>query len=71
MNGVSRATVSRLAEQLGYTETQVMHYALKRLAKEVLPSYELDDGELSAAQLKAIKRLEPQGRVRSVKSSLF
>ena len=70
-NGVSRATLARLAETLGFTETQVMHYALKRLAAEVLPAYEPDDGELTPEQLDAIRQAEPQGRVRSVSSSLF
>ena len=71
VNGVSRRTLARLAKYFGYTETQVMHYALKQLAKEVLPSYETDDGEITAQQLQAIKTAEPQGRVKSVKSSLF
>jgi hypothetical protein len=70
-NGISRATLARLAETLGFTETQVMHYALKRLAVEVLPAYEADDGELTPEQLDAIRQAEPQGRVRSVSSSLF
>ena len=70
-NGISRATLARLAECLGFTETQVMHYALKKLAAEVLPAYEADDGELTPEQLAAIKQAEPQGRVKSVSSSLF
>lgn len=71
-SGVSRSTVEKLAELLGFTgETQVIHYALRKLAKEVLPSYEADDGELSHEQLLAIKQAIPQGRAKSVKSSLF
>ena len=70
-NGVSRATVEKLAHQLGFTETQVIHYALKKLAIEMLPAYAADDGELSTKQLAAIHKAEPQGRVKSVKSSLF
>ena len=35
------------------------------------PAYEPDDGPLTAKQIKATKKLEPQGRGRSVKSSLF
>lgn len=35
------------------------------------PAYEADDGPLTAKQLKAIKKLEPQGRMKSVRSSLF
>lgn len=71
-NGISRSTVEKLAESLGFTgETQVIHYALCKLAKEVLPGYEADDGELTAAQLAAIRKAAPQGRARSVKSSLL
>ena len=71
-NGISRSTVEKLAELLGFTgETQVIHYALRKLAKEVLPAYEADDGELSAAQLAAIRNATPQGQATSVKSSLF
>lgn len=70
-NGISRSTVEKLAEYLGFTgETQVIHYALRKLAKEVLPAYEADDGELTPSQLAAIRKATPPGRVRSVKSSL-
>ena len=71
-NGISRSTVEKLAEYLGFTgETQVIHYALRKLAKEVLPAYEADDGELTPMQLAAIRKAIPQGRAKSVKSSLF
>lgn len=71
-NGISRSTVEKLAEYLGFTgETQVIHYALRKLAKEVLPAYEADDGELTPKQLAAIRKAIPQGREKSVKSSLF
>jgi len=71
-NGISRSTVEKLAEYLGFTgETQVIHYALRKLAKEVLPAYEADDGELKPAQLAAIRKAIPQGHAKSVKSSLF
>lgn len=61
--GVSRKTAVRLAKTLGLTETQAIHLALANLAKETLPNYEADEGPLTAAQLRAIKRLEPQGRL--------
>ena len=70
-NSISRSTVKRLAEYLGFTEAQVIHYALRKLAKEVLPAYEADDGELTPAQLAAIRKATLQGSVKSVKSSLF
>jgi hypothetical protein len=70
-NGVSRATMAQLADHLGFNETQVMHFALKRLAQEVLPAYERDEGPVSAATLKALKKREPQGRRKIVASSLI
>ena len=68
--GVTRDTVKKLAEQLGFNETQTVHYALARLAKEILPKYEPDDGPLTERQLDAIRRAVPQKKARSVKSSL-
>ncbi len=54
---VSRATLARLAKQLGYArEAEVLHYAVRKLADEVLPHYEADDGPLTAKQIAAIKK---------------
>ncbi len=44
---------------------------LKKLAAEAKPAYEPDDGPLTAKQIKAIKKLVPQGRGMLVTSSLF
>ena len=69
---VSRNTVKLLALRLGLKgDADVLHYAVKKLAKEVLPAYEKDDGLLTRKQLAAIKKAVPQGRVRRVSSSLF
>jgi CHAD domain-containing protein len=69
---VSRATLTRLAKQLGYErESDVLHYAVRTLADEVLPTYEPDDGPLTAKQMAAIKKVSPQGKLLSVCSSLF
>ncbi len=70
-NGVSRKTLTRLAKTLGVSETQVMHYALKKLAREMLPAYEPDEGDLTTKAIAAIKARVPQGRTKAVKSSLF
>jgi hypothetical protein len=43
----------------------------EKLAAEVLLDYQADDSELSSAQLAAIRNAEPQGKARSVKSSVF
>jgi len=69
--GVSRKTAKRLAARLGVDETQAIHQALHELAVRVLPQYEHDDGPLSAAQVRQIKKLVPQGTARSVRSSLI
>lgn len=53
--GVTRKTVKAIAARLGVPETQVVHLALAKLAEETLPSYEPDDGALTAAQMKAVK----------------
>lgn len=69
--GVTRDTAKRLAEQLGVDETQAIHRALRELAVKVLPQYEVDDGPLTATQLRQIKKRVPQGSKRSVRSTLF
>ena len=54
---VSRATLTKLARQLGYKrESEVLHYAVRKLASEVLPAYEADDGPLTAKQMAAIRK---------------
>ena len=68
--GVSRKTATRLAQTLGLSETQVIHVALARFARQTLPQYEPDDGPLTTEQKKAIERLQPPGRMK-VKASLF
>ena len=68
--GVSRETATRLAQTLGLSETQVIHVALAKFARQALPQYEADNGQLTAAQEKAIERLQPRGRMK-VKASLF
>jgi phosphoenolpyruvate carboxylase len=69
--GISRETARRLAQQLGVDETQAIHRALHDLAIKILPQYEADDGPLTASQLRQIKKRVPQGRKRSLRSSLF
>jgi hypothetical protein len=69
--GVTRDTAKRLAERMGVDETQAIHLALHELATRLLPQYEADDGPLSAAQLRQIRKAVPQGSKRSVRSSLF
>ncbi len=69
--GVSRDTARRLAAQLGVDETQTIHLALHEMAVKLLPQYEADDGPLTAAQFRQVKKRAPQAKKRSVRSSLF
>jgi len=68
--GVTRETAKHLAEILGVDETQAIHQALHELAIKLLPQYEADDGPLTVAQVRQIKKLVTQGTKRSVRSSL-
>ena len=72
--GVTRETLQALSAELDMTETMVVHLAISRFAREVLPAYEADNGPLTPAYLswlreKAGSRL-PRGKVVS-KKSLF
>ncbi len=73
-SGVARETAKRLAARLGLDETGAIHLALQQLAVKVLPQYQADDGPLSAAQLRRIKKLapkKPERAAQSVRLSLF
>ena len=69
--GVTRDTAKRLAEHLGVDETQAIHLALHDMAVKLLPQYEADEGPLTATQMRQIRKRVPQGKKRSVRSSLF
>jgi hypothetical protein len=72
--GVTRDTVKAMAAQFDLSETEVVHMALSRMAKDELPTYEADDGPLSAGDLKALAKIAdaalPKGKVVR-KQSLF
>ena len=69
--GVTRNTAKRLADRLGVDETQAIHLALHHMAISLLPQYEADDGSLTAGQIRQIKKRAPQGKKKSVRSSLL
>ena len=69
--GVTRDTAKRLAECLGVDETQAIHLALHHMAVRLLPQYEADAGPLTAAQVRQVKKRAPQGKKKSVRTSLF
>jgi hypothetical protein len=72
--GVTRETVKAMAERFDLSETEVVHMALSRLAKDELPAYEADEGPLSARELQALRKIAdaalPKGRI-VTKQSLF
>ena len=70
-NGISRATLKKLAAYFDVSDTQVVHYALRKLASEVLPAYEADEGPLSDIMVKSIRTAEPQDKKAIAISSLF
>lgn len=53
--GVTRETLQLLSKELDVSETAVIHIAIARLAKDVLPAYEADDGGLSAEELSWVR----------------
>lgn len=65
--GVTRETLKALAAEMDVSETMVVHLAISRFAREVLPAYEQDDGALSAADIARVRRaaspLLPKGKV--------
>lgn len=69
--GVTRGTTQRLAQALGVDETQAIHLALRQMAERVLPQYEPDDGPLTVAQLKQIRKLAGSIDNSGARSCLF
>lgn len=69
---VTRNTLILLSKVLGISETEVIHLALSRLAREQLPAYAADDGPLSDEEIAALRAhadaARPQGAVVSRKS---
>jgi len=68
--GVTRETALRVAETLGVDETQAIHLALHEMAVRVLPQYAPDDGPLSAAQLRQVRKLAGKVAKGPVRSTL-
>ena len=67
---VTRKTTTRLADELGMTETQVIHLALAELAARHLPRYAPDDGPLKPSTLSRNRKRVRQGRM-TVDEKLF
>jgi hypothetical protein len=70
-NGVTRATVKRIAQALGMDETQVIHFALRDLAARTLPQYEADDGMVSTQTIRKMQNAAGSVPKGAPASSLF
>jgi hypothetical protein len=72
--GVTRETLKAVAAELDTTETMVIHLAVSRFAKEVLPAYDADDGPLTAPYLEWLRETAktrlPRGKLIGRKSLL-
>ena len=72
--GVTRETLKALAEEMDVSETMVIHLAVSRFAREILPAYEMDDGPLGAGDVRRIRKvaqpLLPKGKVIGKRSLL-
>jgi len=69
--GVQKATVKQMANLLGFNETDVVHYALSKLAREIIPAYELDDGALSESEINKIRKLSGVDQGMLMTNALF
>ena len=69
-DGVTRATMRKIAGALDLSETEAVHRALVEYAKRFVPRYAPDDGPLSDAQHAKIARVvrERHGRAKTVES---
>ena len=72
--GVTRDTVKKMATIYDVSETEVVHMALSRMAREDLPAYEADDGPLTAREMNAVRKIaaasRPTGKVLSKQTLL-
>lgn len=71
VRGITRQTTQLVAKALGLTEAQTIHLAMARLASEVLPAYEGDDGPLSREEMDAIDALTTTNHSFRPTKSLF
>lgn len=58
-NGVTKKTARKLADHFGLNETELLHKLLAEAAARELPQYEPDDGPLTEADWREIRRRAP------------
>lgn len=66
-HAVSRQTVRKMADMLGFNETETTLFALARLRDQLLANYEPDDGPVPDKVIEAIKQRVAQDNYRPTK----
>ena len=68
--GVTRATMKKIASALDLSETEAVHRALVEYARRFVPHYAMDDGPLTDEQHAAVAKLvrKKHGEARLVES---
>lgn len=57
--GISSDTFERLIQETGLSKTDLLHLALRKMADEYLPRYELDDADITEAQIQYLRDISP------------
>lgn len=70
-HGVTKRTAIEAAEQLGVSETQLIHEALAQFIARELPQYDSDIGDVPEAAYEAIRSRVPQSTDGRVLSSII
>ena len=69
--GISRATMKKIARALDLSETAALHRALVEYAQRFVPQYPRDDGPLSESQHRKIAEIVRKHGYATVIASLF
>lgn len=57
--GISSDTFEKLIQETGLSKTDLLHLALRKMADEYLPRYELDDADITEAQIQYLRDISP------------
>lgn len=68
LNSVARTTVKQMARIMGFNESQVIQLALAKLRSEVIPAYLPDDGAVSQAMIRHLRKMEDQENYKPTRS---
>ena len=66
---VSRESLKKIAKELGFNESQTVHFALAKLRDELLARSTTDEtDDITPAQLAAIRRAAPKAKGKIISS---